>query len=268
MPCKVVSDLPMGDYLSHEYLGSSSLKKILESPADFIAAMKQREETKAMALGTAIHTAVLEPKEFLNRYLPQNLDWGPKNRLPGSKLWKELKESAKELGLIPLPYEDVQFIGRVRVAALSHRPLQKILSAGVAELTAFARGYKARTDWITDDEGFIWDLKTTSKPVDDQSLERTIFNYGYHFQAAHHSWVFKEAGVDISGFGWIFVSTGTPAVHIRLKRATPEMLTAGAIDHKYAMEQYENCKKDDIWPGYSDEIEDIDLPHYAARDYE
>jgi len=263
----IVTDMPMEDYLKADEIGSSSLKKILESPADFKASLDQRTETKAMALGTAIHTAILEPDELLKRYFLQNLDWGPKNKLPGSRLWKEHKEAAKGLGQIPLPYEDVLIISRIKRAAQKHKALQKILTYGVAELTGFAKGYKARTDWMASDD-FIWDLKTTSKPVDDANLEKTIFNYGYHFQAAHHSWVMREAGIDTKGFGWIFVSTGTPYPHIRMKRATPELLEAGMIDHKYAMETFENCKKTGEWPGYSDEIEEINLPGFAERDYE
>ena len=263
----IVTGMPMDGYLKADEVGSSSLKKILDSPADFKTALEQRVETKSMALGTAIHTAILEPHELLNRYLLQNLDWGPKNKLPGSRLWRELKETAVEMNRIPLPYEDVLIISRIKQAALKHKALQEILAGGVAELTGFAKGYKARTDWITSDD-FIWDLKTTSKPVDDASLEKTIFNYGYHFQAAHHSWVMREAGIDVKGFGWIFVSTGTPYPHIRLKRATPELLEAGMIDHKYAMELYERSKEINEWPGYPDEIEEINLPHYAERDYE
>ena len=85
------------------------------------------------------------------------------------------------------------------------------MSGGQAEVTGFChyRGVeaKARVDLLTKDN-FIWDLKTSSKPVDDSALAKTVFHMGYHFQAAHHTLVLKECGIDVSGWGWIFVSTG------------------------------------------------------------
>jgi hypothetical protein len=256
----------MEEYLEDDWVGSSALKKILDTPADYQAALDQTIETKSTLLGTAIHTMVLEPEKFLEQYLPQNEDWGPKNKKPGKQLWDDLKTTAKDLGLLALPYEDFQLISQFKDAGLRHIKLQEILSAGTPEVTAFAKGYKARCDWITDD-GFIWDLKTSSKPVDNASLSRTIFNYRYHFQAAHHTWVFEQAGVDITGFGWIFVSTGTPYPHIVIRKASEKLMAIGRADHEYAMKQHEHCKKHDEWPGHPEEIEEIDLPYYAEKDY-
>ena len=264
--------MTMTDYLKHPAIGSSMLKNILMSPADYKAALSQRNiSTAAMSLGTAIHSAILEPTKFLNEYILQPENWGPKNKGDGFKKWKEFKETAKNVGKTPLAFEDSEFIKKVLHASQNHKPLQEVLAGGKSEVTAFAKigdtELKARCDLLTKDN-FIYDLKTTSKPIDDESLSRTIFNFGYHFQATHHTAVFKAAGIDVSGWGWIFVSTQTPAVHIVMRTASKELLAAGKQDWDYAKDRLNNCTKFDKWETHTDEVSEIGLPGYALKDYD
>ena len=126
---------------------------------------------------------------------------------------------------------------------------------------------KARVDWLTHD-GYIWDVKTTSKPVDDDSLAKTIFHYGYHFSAAHHTRVLREAGIDVKGFGWIFVSTDTPYPHIVMKKSSAALTKAGEMDFEYAVELLGSCTQDNDWPGYPQEPTEIGLPSYGERYYD
>ena len=274
-----MTDLPMSEYLAHPAVGSSTLKNILQSPADYKAALAiPSQETAATQLGTATHTAILEPHKFNHDYHCQPEDWGPLNSGEGRKKWDQHKKQAKENGIIPLKWDDVCYLNRVRAAAESHEALQMLLRAGKPEVTAVAKidghEYKARVDWLTHKSvGFfeprwVWDLKTSSKPVDDDTLSRTIFNWGYHFQAAHHTQVLKAAGIDVQGWGWIFVSTSTPAVHIVMRKASAALLSAGLEDWKYAKHMLEQCTKDDHWPGYAKTPLEIDLPQWAEKEYE
>lgn len=262
----------MKDYLAHPHIGSSTLKNILLSPADFQAALDQESTSTAATIrGEAAHTVILEPTEFDKRYLLQTKDWGPKNKGEGKKKWDALKKQAAEEKKIPIDLADTRFLQALQRSATNHKPLQKILGNGKPEVTAYAdigeMGFKARCDWLTND-GYIWDVKTSSKPVDDESLSRTIFSMGYHFQAAHHTNVFKACGVDIKGWGWVFISTGTPYPHIVMRRASANLLKAGQDDWEYAAETLSDCLADDEWYGYVDEVTEIDLPVWAERIYD
>lgn len=278
MESKIMTDLPMSDYLKHPAVGSSSLKNILQSPADYKAALEMpSQETTATKLGTATHTAILEPEKFDEEYLCEPEDWGPHNVGEGKKKWDALKKQAKEEGKTPFAWKDTQYLNRVRESAKDHEALQMLLSGGKPEVTAWAKigdhNYKARVDWLTHqqsglfDSCWVWDLKTSSKGMDDNSLSRTIFNNGYHFQAAHHTQVLKAAGIDVKGWGWIFVSTDTPYPHIVMRKASPALLAAGYEDWKYAKRLLEQCTKDDQWPGFAKLPLEIDLPQWAEKDY-
>ena len=264
--------MTMTDYLKHPAIGSSMLKNILMSPADYKAALTQKNvDTSSTTLGTMIHSAVLEPIEFIKDYLLQPEDWGPKNKGEGHKRWKGFKDECKAVNKIPVTFEDAQYLKRVFNACNNHTNLKDILKDGKSEVTAFAEfgenEFKARCDLLTKDN-WIWDLKTTSKPIDDENLAKTIYHMGYHFQAVHHSEVFKKAGVDIQGWGWIFVSTATPAIHIVMRTASEALLKAGKTDWDYAKDRLNNCTKFDKWETHTDEVSEIGLPGYALKDYD
>lgn len=270
MQSEILPELSMADYLAHPAVSSSRLKVLLSSPKDFQAYLAaKREDTPATSLGTAIHMIALEPEKFHTTYAIQIEDWGPKNQGEGYKKWKEFK--AKNAGKICLDYEDSCLIRRVVTELTSNRAWNAITAAGRPEVSAFSEykgiHLKARVDWLTDD-GMIWDIKTTSKGLSDRDLERLIFQSGYHFQAAFHSLVFK-AHTPITGFGWIFISTGTPAVHVVTRRASAKVLEAGDYDVTYALDLLQKCKESDSWWGQSDdEIKEINLPEFAQNYYQ
>ena len=261
---------PMSQYLADKGYGSGTLKKILNSPADFKAGLTwQQKSTAAKELGTATHALLLEPDLFRKEFALQPEPWGPRNKGEGYKKWKKFKEDNEGLTLVG--WEDATLLRRIAYEKENHQGLQDILEDGKSEVSAYIEHngirYKARADWLTSDN-FIWDLKTTSKDIDDDSLARTIFHYGYHFQAAHHSWVFRQAGIPIQGWGWIFVSTGTPAVHIITRKCSLKLYEAGFKDHTYAVSLLEKCTKEEKWPGYGDDVKEICLPKYAEKDYQ
>jgi hypothetical protein len=269
----IVMGMPDEEYHADDSIGSTSLKVIMSSAADFKAYRSQPDKgTSAKTFGTVSHTALLEPETYSKRYVEETEYKGSRSTGEGRKQWDAIKKQAKEEGKIPVGFEDAQKINRIRDAASKNSYLSKILREGDPEVSAFYTcpktkiDYKARADLITSD-GFIWDVKTTSKPVDPDGISKTIFNEGYHFQAAHYIWVFEGVGVDITGFGWIVVSTGTPYPHIVLVKASDNLLRAGQVDHKYARETLASCTESDRWPGYPQDVIEIDLPPFTERYY-
>ncbi len=265
-------DMPMADYLKHPGVGSSSLKNILMSPRDYKAALAiPSKDTASTLLGELTHTFMLERDKFDERYVVQPEDWGPKNKGEAKKKWDALKKKAKEEGKQHVSWEEKSFLDRLDGEMKSHIPLQAILNQGHPEVTVTCEHkgivYKAREDWIASDD-WVWDVKTSVKMADDDTLARTIFLMGYHFQAAHHMFVLKNAGIDVKGWGWIFVSTGTPHPHIILRRASKELLEAGRTDHSYARNLLEACTRDNHWPGFPQTPVEIGLPQWAEGDYE
>jgi len=68
MLCNGWHDLTNEEYHAGEGLSSSALKVILRSAAHYNCPRVDRPKSKALTLGTAVHTAVLEPDEYVRNY--------------------------------------------------------------------------------------------------------------------------------------------------------------------------------------------------------
>lgn len=262
--------LEMQDYLADPGDGSSDLKLLNSSPIDYITRKSQPpEETKALTLGTLVHTMILEPDEFSMRYILQPEDWGPKNCNPGRKKWDEFKKLAKENELIPIGYEWVPYLNLLHDELKNQTTLQELLKVGKVEVTGITKlndiRLKARTDLLVNNS--LFDVKTTSSGMDDYSLARAVFDFGYHFQAVHHSWVFKMLLDTKLDFGWIFVSTGTPYPHVRILKADSLWLSYGQNDWDSAINTLATCRNQNHYPGYPTIPTVLPVPEYIERIY-
>ncbi|MAH48262.1 hypothetical protein CMI37_20730 [Candidatus Pacearchaeota archaeon] len=268
----MIENEPMADYLNNEAIGSSSLKKILLSAKDYKYALKAKsKESKAQVLGTYIHTYMLERHLMDDQYMIQPEDWGSLSKNPGRAKWTELKKQAEEAGKKAVKYSDGEFALNLNSEMEEHEPLKGILSSAKAEVSFYAEidgiKLKSREDlWCPEDRS-VWDVKSNSKGMDDEALEKIIFNNGYHFSAAHHMNVMNAAGFPVNRWGWIFVSTGTPCPHIIIKEADEELLEAGRRDWKYAFETLKECIETGEWRGYYQGIQKIGLPEWVKNKY-
>lgn len=263
----MIQEMTMEEYLAYPAIGSNALKMIMQSPKDFKANLDAKKfDTKATALGTAADMALLEPDLFNSHYVVQPEDWGPKNvgtkeNPAGKQKWDAFKK--ENVGKKIIDFKDAELLERIMEEAKAHASLQGLLRIGKSQVTCISEikdeiRIKARADLLCDD-GWIWDLKTTSKGMDDKSLYWTIMNMGYHFSAAHYIAAFEEH-ISINGFGWIFISTDMPAIHIRIVRASRDLLAAGMRDFNYAIHVLKSCTKNGEWYGYPDEITEICRP--------
>lgn len=267
-------DLPMEKYLAHPSLSSSQIKQILTTPADFKAALEQKnQETKFTQLGTAIHTLILEPDEFDKRYVLQPEYWGNRATLEknggGKGRWDELKK--ENPGKVAMTFEDAELLKRIHKVAKSHKRLQELLAVGKSEVTAFSNvnglELKARTD-LKIPLGMA-DVKTCSENLSDENIFSVIFKFGYHFQMAHHMACFiKAAKEEIFDYYWIFVSTQSPAIHIRVVECPEDLMRWGHRDHEIACNRISECRAKDEWPGYPPELKNMIIPEWARRNYE
>lgn len=85
---ELIAQLHSGDFT----LSFSSLSAFAVSPRAFIAyKLKERKETKAMRLGTAVHCLVLEPEKFRERYIVAKTVNGATKE--GKAYWAELYQT-------------------------------------------------------------------------------------------------------------------------------------------------------------------------------
>ena len=112
----------MSDYFQAEGLNSSLVKGAARSSWFEALAHKDDPPTASMAFGTAVHSAVLEPKEFMRTYTQAPVD---------DKRTKAYKEWAKSLpdGKIPLGRGDYQAVLEMAFSATDHPSFYRSLDS-------------------------------------------------------------------------------------------------------------------------------------------
>lgn len=245
-------------YHAHPALGSSRLRELLKSPAHFRANL--RRETEALQLGSLVHTLVLEPHAFPERYLVVP-------RIDGrTKEGKAAKAALADDPRIAVDGETMAEASACATSIMSHIVYQQIRDAQVEHTVFWTDAEtgiecKARFDVLGP---LLVDLKTT-RDASPKGFQRAIATYGYHIQAAHYMAGAIANGMEPRGFLFACVETSAPYLAAGYLLGNPT-LEQGERERREALLTYAQCLREDRWPGYNDDrIEVIDLPNWAQR---
>jgi hypothetical protein len=158
------------EYHAHPAISKSHLDQVAKSPLHYWARYLDPnrvvpEPTPAMAIGSAVHTHVLELDQWDARYVsaPDGIDRRTK---AGKAEWEAFTAAAT--GRTVLPKADADLVMRMAQSVFSHPAAAMLLALpGKAETThmwtdaATGLQCKCRPDWLTDDGRLLVDLKTT-----------------------------------------------------------------------------------------------------------
>ena len=256
------------DYHAHPAISKSHLDQVARSPLHYWARYldpnrQPQEPTPAMAIGSAVHTHVLELDQWDARYAmaPESIDRRTKM---GKAEWEVFTTAAT--GRTVLSRADAELVMRMGHAVYSHPAAAMLLNMpGKAETThmwtdvSTGLQCKCRPDWLTDDGSLIIDLKTT----DDASpagFRKSIANWRYHVQAAWYlNGIEQATGTRPDQFIFLCVEKRAPFA-VAVYAADAEMIQIGAEAAARDLDVLATCKAAGAWPGYSDQIETINLP--------
>lgn len=255
-------------YRKEAGVNQSSLKKILDSPAHYQAALKFKMiPTPAMEMGTAAHCLVLDGEEAFNgAYIkkPDGLSLATKQ----GKEWKASVGRKKVLnsGGKDDPWNSVQGM------AESLRRLQwysgtdsEYIKRNEVSIYWDWMGVrcKARLDSVLIEEGIVLDLKTTDS-VDPELFAKKVVGLGYDFQAAYYA---KAAEVAFGKeFKFIFAAIERKAPYtVDLFDVTPDMLAEGMYKCEKALKIYAECEASGEWPNREPRIHSLDYPGWYNR---
>lgn len=269
-------------YHAHPAVSKSHLDLVARSPLHYWARYldpnrEVPEPTAAMALGSALHTHVLELDQWDARYLIAPAD-APKRptaaqrnaakpsaaTLDAIKFWDAFEqEAASKTVLNASDAEQIMAMGR---AIWGHPAAAALLNwKGKAETThmwvdhASGQACKCRPDWLTDDHRLIVDLKTT-EDASPSGFRKSIANFRYHVQASWYLDGIEQAtGTRPDQFLFCCVEKKPPYA-VAVYAASPVMVTIGAETAARDLDVLVTCKQANAWPGYSDQIEPISLP--------
>jgi exodeoxyribonuclease VIII len=254
----MVIDMPNKDYHKHSSLSKSGIDRMLISPAHYVAYREQEhKETQAMMIGTALHTAILEPDIFEKEYI---CGIGDDKRL---KAWKAFAERHEDK--ILLKESEFKAIKEITAALRSHLIAKQLIKGGVKETSHFAElddvNVKCRPDYLFPNNGVCVDLKSTISAAPDE-FARSCAKYNYHVQHAFYLDVLNAAGIEADTFIFIAFEKELPYA-VGIYELDQQAIKAGRDTYKFAMSRYRACMRTGHWPAYSDDIVELSLPPWA-----
>ena len=255
-------------YRKEPGVNQSSLKKILQSPAHYQAALKFKMiPTPAMEMGTALHALSLDGDDAFNSsYIkkPDGLSLATKE----GKAWKAEVGRKKVLntGGKDDPWGSVQGMNKSLQRLQWFDPNQKDYIK-YNEVSVYWEWMgvpcKARLDRVALEEGLVLDLKTTDTVEPDLFLKKVI-GLGYDFQAAYYA---KAAEVAYGKpFKFLFVAVERKAPYtVDIFEATPDMMEEATYKCEEALRRYALCTENNEWPNRAPLVRQLDYPSWYNR---
>lgn len=246
-------------YRDHEALSQSELKVVAaKSPAHLHYQRRYpRQATDPMKLGTACHTAILEPLKFEERYLKApSCD---KRTKKGKAEWEEVFLRATELGKEILAGDDYDIPLRMREVIRSNPDVSKLLDDGVVERSCFGHLHgvqaKALLDYYRPKDHAIVDLKSTKSAAEDD-FERDIRKYRYHWQACWYSDLVKELTGSAPTFEIVAIETAPPYC-FKVYEIDFDLMSIARKEIMETVHLIRRCMETGIWPGYSSKTKKV-----------
>lgn len=258
-----VLNTPNEDYHAYEGISKSGLDKINRSPAHFMFDAKQKSK-RHFDLGTALHTAVLEPERFSKEYLIVK-DINDKRK-------SEWKEAAKNIdsSLLLTDSEGANIISVQEAIRSNQQASDTILSCNLFEVSAFIEinGVlcRCRYDALNINFGLSVDLKTT-QCSEREEFAKSVFNYRYHVQDAFYSYIFEK----ITGYPLVFkflAVENEPPHCPMVYQLDAEAVEIGLAEALKDLEAYRLASATQDWIGYEQTNEPLSLPVWALARYE
>ena len=245
------------DYRSDPALNQSFLKKMLISPAHAQASIG-KPPTADMEFGSALHSYVLEPNTFFDRYhVYDKLNGATKE---GKAQSAEIKRICATTGAKPLPKDDFQLIGAMWDAISSNSLAAGYIFGGDGrnECPLFwdchftCAPCKALLDRVIPGVAIV-DLKKIGKQATLSNIWYQILDLGYDFQGAFYQEGWRKITGETLPFVLVFVEDKPPH-GVRVVQLDPEMMPAMLNKCVRALERALECQQSGIWPAYEQKI--------------
>ena len=238
--------------------------------------LPQPEESGAFRLGSAVHCAVLEEKEFAARYvLRPDCDRRTKE---GKIQFAEF--AAQHAGKTLLDADEMAQVVAMREAVAAHPIASQLLNDGHAEMTwrkeqPNALGaLQCRTDWfaacgceITDGEPYALDLKTVESLDSDafRNFERAAFSYGYHRQAGFYLPLINEIYQrPVSRMYYVAVEKVEP-FGVAVYKLADDAIARGQDENIADLVRLRRSLETNDWPNIEPTVHELKLPAWYAK---
>lgn len=264
----IVYGMPNSEYRAHEGLSYSESKLLQRSPMHLRYWLDHPElrttSSPAQAFGTMVHTALLEPTTFDQRYAI-----GPTVN-KNSAQWKDFKVMCETSGLIATTAEDREAAFTCAANVRAHPTVGPLLKEGHAEVSVFWTDpvtecpCKARLDWVhpAGRRALLLDLKT-AQDASRNAFTRSVTNFQYNRQADWYEGGYRIAsGLDVSPMLFVVVES-LPPYAVAAYTLDKWFYAQAAKLNRSIRDLYGACVQFEEWPGYNPGITDLIAPRYA-----
>jgi exodeoxyribonuclease VIII len=249
----------MSDRAAYDALDAinwSRLKLLDKSPAHFKAGYSG-EESKSLRLGTAAHSAVLEPEKFASDFIIYT------KRRQG-KEWEAFENQATLDKKSVLSQSEYDQACAIRDAVSRNRKASEYLQGGAAEQALVwdigPFKCKGRADYIGD---CIVDLKST-QDSSPKSFARSCAKFGYYGQAAWYSDGHYRATGKRKPFVFVAVESSAPYI-VTVFTVPDPVLEFGRDQYLTLLGKLDYCRQRNWWGGYTESEElDLSLPEWSV----
>jgi exodeoxyribonuclease VIII len=266
-----IYDITNEEYHFSEGISRSGLMTFSKTPRhywnQYLKEDREPEKsTPAKEFGAAFHPYILEPHLFKRDFVYEDMKVDKRTK-KGKEYIKKFTED--NVGKTILTYDEYQtLLGMVNSINADPFILELIQKAS----------YEKSIYWIDPDTGvlckcrpdilheiganvvIVCDLKTTIN-ASEKAFQRSVYNYGYHVQAAMISEGIKaQMNRQVDEFIFIAVEKLKPyltAIYFLDKNA----IEKGREEFKKLLVQYKECLEKNNWPGYEQKY--ITLPSWA-----
>ena len=248
------------------HISASGLKQIAKSPRHYwnryLNDKYKEEPTAAMAFGNVVHTLMLEPKEFNERYqvIPE-LDRRTKQ---GKETYDAFLLGAAGRTIIS---EKDYLLATAMIEQAKLNPIiTDLLDLSEKEQMHTFRildvDCKMKADAINVIDGCIIDVKTCTdaSPI---GFGKDAYNLGYLLQAAFYlDGYYFATNNDLKRFIFIAMEKTAP-YNVAVYEMNREQIELGRQQYLAAIQTYKACKAANKWYAYGDQIQPLTLPSWA-----
>lgn len=288
-------NVPLRDYLALPYMSASRLHAFAKSPAHYRAACDgpMKEETDALARGTALHLAILEPALFETRYIvaepcEQLLKSGNRKGQPcGNPGLFRLRNGlgwacgthVKGFG------SEIETGGEQQVISQENRAAVLGMAASIAK-HARARSLfdgsgefeatvifedpetgvliRTRPDRLVARAGMNAELKSTRNAA-RWAFERDAESRGYWLKLALYRRGLRARGWPYSMTALLAVESEPPFDPVPYLIRESDLDSADREITRLLL-RFKDCERDNYWPGQATEFLELCRPAYATKE--
>ena len=233
-------------------LSFSALKAFAKSPAHYIEYLNRKPATEAMAFGSAVHAAILEPEKFAKEYhVAPECDRRTK---AGKEIYQAFKDSiGNAISITALEMETINRIqARVHKTEAAMTILEDTQKEVKGEGVIGGVPFIGFADALTD--RYAIDLKTC-RDASPEAFMREAHQGMFHLQAAVYRRLFG-----INSFFWIALEKEAPYA-IGVYQQSPRAEDYGDAQLDRLMARWHEW--DGSYQGYAKGIMQLDIPRWA-----